>query len=169
MFKGKLINVRKEVVTTVSGKNAEREIVEHCDGVAIIAITNEGKMLMERQFRIALREVIFEVPAGKIDDGEYPGVAASRELREETGFRAEEVRCLTTTYPSVGYTDEKLYVYLCTGLTAGERDLDDGESIDVEEYTVEDLYEKVIHGEITDSKSQLAILLAHDLRQKKQI
>ncbi len=169
VYKGRLINVRRDRVITVSGRESYREIVEHCDAVTIAAIKDNGNMLMERQYRKALDRDVFEVPAGKIDEGEEPEAACLRELREETGFRAGKVRLLTTTYPSVGYATEKLYVYLCTDLTPGDTDFDDSEAIDLEEYPVEELYEMVISGKINDAKSQVTIMLAADLARKGEL
>lgn len=158
VFRGHLINVRRDKVTSVNG-TAMREIVEHPGGVVMVALKPDGKVAMERQFRKPMEGVMFELPAGKLDPGEKPEAAAVRELKEETGYTAENIRYLTKSYTSCGFSDEVLYAYLCTGLTAGETDLDENEAIDIEEYDIGDLANMVMSGEINDAKSQIAILM----------
>ncbi len=128
VYRGKVLNLRRDEVMTVSGKPSIREIVEHGGGVALVAVTDKGKVIMERQFRKPLERVVLEIPAGKLEDGEDPLSAAGRELAEETGYRAEKIEYLTKYYPSVGYCQEALYMYLCTGLTKGQTDLDEDEA-----------------------------------------
>ncbi len=158
VFRGKLINVRRDKVTSVNGTSM-RELVEHPGGVVMVALKPNGMVTMEKQFRKPLEGVMFELPAGKLDPGEKPEAAACRELKEETGFTAEKIRYLTKSYTSCGYSNEVLYAYLCTGLTAGENDLDDNEALDLEEHHIDELANMVMSGEINDAKSQIAILM----------
>jgi ADP-ribose pyrophosphatase len=162
IYEGKIINLKKQKVTVKSG-TSYREIIEHNGGAVIIAITSDKKMVMIRQFRKPAEKVMFEVPAGKIDPGEDPIVTAGRELKEETGYTAEEIRYLTRFYPSVGYSKEVLYLYLCTGLTSGETDFDENEAIDMELWDIEELHQMVMRGELDDAKTIIAIQFAHDL------
>ena len=161
-YKGKLINVRKEIVTTRDGESV-REIVEHAEGVVIAALKPNGCLIMERQYRKPLERVVFECPAGKIDPGEDPQTAALRELREETGYRASHIEFLVKSWPSAGYSKEVLHVYLCTGLVSGETDLDENEAIDLEEHPVEELFQMIKDGKLEDGKSQIAILLVKQM------
>ncbi|MBQ3281124.1 MAG: NUDIX hydrolase [Eubacterium sp.] len=158
VFRGKLINVRRDKVTSVNGTSM-REIVEHPGGVVMVALKPDGKVTMEKQYRKPMDGVMFELPAGKLDPGEKPEDAAARELREETGYTAKNIRYLTKSYTSCGYSTEILYAYLCTGLTAGETDLDDNEALDLEEYKIDKLANMVMSGEINDAKTQIAILM----------
>ena len=160
IYEGKIINLKKQKVTVKSG-TSYREIIEHNGGAVIIAITQDKKMVMIRQFRKPADKVMFEVPAGKIDPGEDPMDAAKRELKEETGYTAGSVRYLTKFYPTVGYSQELLYLYLMEDLTPGETDFDENEAIDMEEWSIEDLHEMVIKGEIDDAKTIIAIEYAH--------
>ncbi len=158
VFKGKLINVRVDEVTTVNGRS-EREIVEHPGGVVMVALKPDGRVVMEKQFRKPIEGVMFELPAGKLDKGEKPEAAAARELKEETGYTADSIRYLTRSYTSCGYSTEVLYAYLCTGLTPGETDFDENEALDTEEHDLDELVNMVMSGEINDAKTQIALMI----------
>ena len=162
LFEGKIINVRRDRVTVMEGESF-REIVEHNGGAVIAAVKSDGNMIMVRQFRKPAERVMLEVPAGKIDPDEDPAVTAVRELKEETGYTAGTVRKLTQMYPSVGYSEEILHLYLCTDLVSGETNFDENEAIDIEEYPVDTLVNMVMNGEIQDGKSQVAILMVKGL------
>jgi ADP-ribose pyrophosphatase len=162
IYEGKIINLKKQKVTVKSG-TSYREIIEHSGGAVIIAVTGERRMAMIRQFRKPAGKVMFEVPAGKIDPGEDPMDAAIRELREETGYTAPSVKYLTRFYPTVGYSEEVLYLYLMEGLTPGETDFDENEAIDMEDWSIDDLHQMVMRGEIDDAKTIIAIEYANSL------
>lgn len=162
IYEGKIINLRRDKVEVING-TSYREIVEHNGGAVLIGVTGDKKILMVRQYRKAAGKVMFEVPAGKIDPGEDPMTTASRELKEETGYTPTEVKYLAKFYPSVGYSMEVLYLYLCTGLIPGETHFDDNEALDIEEWDVDELHEMVLKGEIDDAKTLIAIEYAHNL------
>ncbi len=163
IYEGTILNVRRDKVTVQNGTSF-REIVEHRGGAVIAAVKDDGTMIMVKQFRKPAERVMLEVPAGKIEPGETDTEkTALRELKEETGYTASHIRMLTRMYPSVGYSEEILYIYLCTGLTAGETEFDDNEAIDICEYPIEELYRMVLDGRIEDGKSQVAILLVRGL------
>ena len=162
IYEGAIINLRKDKVTVEHG-TSYREIVEHNGGAVLAALTADGKMVMVRQYRKPAERVMLEVPAGKIDPGEEPMHAAIRELKEETGYTAGKVRLLTRFYPSVGYSEEMLYLYLCTELTPGETCFDENEAIDLEEMDLEILYHMVMDGRIEDAKTVIAILMVRSL------
>ena len=158
IYKGAIINLRRDKVT-VQGGTSYREIIEHNGGAVIAALTEDKKLVMVRQYRKPADKVMLEVPAGKIDPGEKPLEAAVRELKEETGYTAEKVEFLTQFYPSVGYSEEMLYLYICTGLTPGETNFDENEAIDIEEVELDRLFKKAMSGEIDDAKTLIAILM----------
>ena len=162
IYEGAILNLRRDKVTVMEG-TSYREIVEHNGGAVIAAVKNDGKMIMVKQFRKPAERVMLEVPAGKIDPGETPFETACRELKEETGYTPGEVKYLTEFYPSVGYSEEVLYLYLCTGLTAGETCPDENEALDVLEMDVEELYGMVMRAEIRDAKTIIAIMMVRDL------
>ena len=162
IYKGAIINLRRDKVT-VQGGTSYREIIEHNGGAVIAALTEDKKLVMVRQYRKPADKVMLEVPAGKIDPGEKPLEAAVRELKEETGYTAEKVEFLTQFYPSVGYSEEVLYLYLCTGLTPGETNFDENEAIDIEEVDLDRLFKMAMSGEIDDAKTLIAILMVKAL------
>ena len=168
IFEGKIINVRRDRVMVMEGESF-REIVEHNGGAVIAAVKPDGNMIMVRQFRKPAERVMLEVPAGKIDPGEDPEITAARELKEETGYTAGKIRKLTQMYPSVGYSEEILHLYLCTELEAGETAFDENEAIDIEEYPIDTLVDMVMQGEIQDGKSQVAILMVKGLLASGQL
>ena len=152
IYEGKILNVRRDKVTAKKGEST-REIVEHNGAVAMVAITDENHVLLVKQYRYACHDVVLEIPAGKIDKGETdPLNAAVRELREETGYTAEHVHYLGKINPSVGYSEEVIYLYAMTDLTPGEQDLDEDEALDVLEYPFEEAYQMAARGEMIDAK-----------------
>jgi len=160
IYEGRILNLRKDTVEVTGGKTSFREIVEHNGGVAIAAVTDDRKMVMVRQFRKAAGKAVLEVPAGKREKGEDTLDTAIRELKEETGYAAKNIKFLTQFYAAIGYSEEIIYIYLCTGLTPGETEFDDNEAIDIIEYDLDELYKMALNGEIEDSKTIVAILLA---------
>jgi ADP-ribose pyrophosphatase len=159
IYRGAIINLRKDKVTVKDGRTSYREIVEHGGGVVILGVTEEGRIPMIRQYRKALEKVAFELPAGKLEPGEDPLEAARREFREETVYSAADVRHISAFYPTVGYSTELLHIYFAGGLTAGETDFDDNEAIEIAEYAPGELYDMIDKGLIDDGKSLIALLL----------
>ncbi len=162
MFEGELVNVRRDIVTVPCGTGV-REVVEHCGGVAMCVLTPEGNIVMERQYRYAVGKPVYEIPAGKLERDEDPEPAALREVREETGYEVKNIRFLTSVYPSVGFSNEKLSFYLCTELEKGETHYDPDEVMELEERPIEDIYSAVMRGEIEDSKTCIAVLMTMEL------
>lgn len=168
IYEGTIINLRKDKVTVQNGTSF-REIIEHNGGAVLAAVTNEGKLVMVRQYRKPAGRVMLEVPAGKIDKGESAESAAKRELKEETGYTAGKIEFLMQFYPSVGYSEEILYLYLCTDLTPGETNFDENEAIDIEEYEIAELHEMVMTGKINDAKTIIAIMAVKNLLGEGQL
>lgn len=162
IYEGKILNLRRDRVTIRDGGTSYREIVEHAGGVVILGVTEDGRIPMVRQYRKATRGVMLELPAGKLEKDEDPKEAALRELKEETGYTAANIRLVSAFYPTVGYSEEILYIFFADGLTAGETNFDPGESIEIEDCLPETLYALIDAGEMTDGKSLIALLLYKD-------
>lgn len=159
IYEGAILNLRRDRVTVKEGRTSYREIVEHGGGVIILGVTPEGRIPMIRQYRKAAGQVMFELPAGKLEKGEDPEPAALREFKEETGYTAGSIRHVAAFYPTVGYSEEILHIFFAEDLSAGETDFDDNESIDIEEWLPEDLYRLIDTGGMNDGKSLIALLL----------
>lgn len=162
-YKGRIINMRVDKVTLPDGNVASREVVEHNGGVCIVPLTEKNEILMVRQYRYPYSETVLEIPAGKRDGDEEPIVCGKRELLEETGAIAAEYKFLGKLYPSPGYCGEIIYMYAAKGLTFGNQHTDEDEFLEVEKIPLSDLVDMILSGEITDSKTQTAILKVNEL------
>ena len=131
IYEGAILNLRRDKVHVKDGQTSYREIIEHNGGVAIAALTNDGKIVMVKQYRKAAEKAVLEVPAGKIEKDEDHYLTAARELKEETGYTAGKIQLVSSFYSSIGYSDEVIYLYFATDLTPGETDFDDNESIEI--------------------------------------
>ena len=159
IFDGDVLHIYKDTVRLPNGKTSTREYTVHHGAVCILPLLENGDVLLERQFRYAMGEVLTEIPAGKLDYiGEDPREAALRELREETGAVASELIPLGPFYPAAAYSDEVIWMYLARGLTFGEQQLDDDEFLNLQAVPLEELARDVLAGRIPDAKTQAAIL-----------
>ena len=157
IYEGKIINLRVDTVELPDKKYSKREIVEHPGSVAIVAINNEGDMILVKQFRKAVEKNLLEIPAGKIEINEEPRETALRELYEETGYSAKKIDYLFEFYTSPGFSNEKMYLFLATELVEGKAEPENGEYIEIEKINIEDLMDMILRGEITDSKTIIGI------------
>lgn len=160
VFDGVLLKVRRDKVRTPSGGTAVREWIAHPGAVVVIAQLDNGKLLFERQFRYPLRRIFLELPAGKIDSKEHALDTAKRELREETGYKARSWRHLGTMHPCIGYSDERIEIFLAHGLSFVGSGLDDEEFLEVLEMSVPDAVAAIRDGDITDAKTITALVWA---------
>ena len=150
-------------VQTADGARAPRFIARHHGGVGVVAV-REGRVCLVRQYRCALGRVTLEIPAGKLDfPGEDPLECAKRELREETGLKAEEWRKLVALRTTPGFCNETIHMYMARGLSQGERDLDDDEFLNVEWMPIERVTNMILEGRIEDSKTIAAVLMAKEI------
>lgn len=169
IYKGRIINVRADTAELPNGKQALREVVEHPGGVTIAALTDENELIFVRQFRYPYSEVVLELPAGKLENGEDPLEAGKRELREETGAVAREYRYLGKFYPTPGYCGEIIHMFAAKGLTFTSLDLDDDEFLAPERIPLGRAVEMVLGNEIRDGKTQTAVLKVAELKRRGEI
>ncbi len=153
VYAGSFISVRKDSARMPDGSISTREYITHPGAVAILALLDNGNLVMERQFRYAPRQEFIEIPAGKIDHGEDILTTAQRELLEETGYVAHEWTHLTTAWPCIGFADERMEYFLARGLTHQGSKLDEGEFLEVFELSLTEALEWIRQGKISDSKT----------------
>jgi len=158
VFDGKLLHVRRDQVRLPSGDTATREYIVHPGAVMIVPMLDDGRLVIERQFRYPLGRVMIEFPAGKIDPDEPPLQCAVRELAEETGYRAAEWARAGILHNAIAYSSEGIEIWFARGLTLGERVLDHGEFLDVAAAGFDELMAMAAAGEITDAKTLIALL-----------
>ena len=160
VFDGRLLKVFRDEITLPNGHAGVREYIRHNGAVAIVAMDDSGRIIMERQFRYPVDGVISEIPAGKVDGPEDRLLAAKRELMEETGYEADNWESLGDYYPSAAYTSERLTLYLATGLHRGEQKLDEDEFLNWQFVPLDEVVEEIMAGGIPDGKTQAAVLKA---------
>lgn len=153
IYNGGFLEVRKDRVRLPDGSTSSREYLTHPGAVVMLALLDNGNLLMERQYRYPPRQEFIELPAGKIDKGEDILVTAQRELLEETGYVAREWLHLTTAFPCIGYSDERLEYFIARGLTYRGSKLDEGEFLEVFELSLRDAIEWIRAGKISDGKT----------------
>jgi ADP-ribose pyrophosphatase len=160
VYSGGLLHVQRDVVRLPDGTEGVREYIRHPGAVAILALFDDGQVLLERQFRYPHRKVFIEIPAGKCEPGEDRLATARRELQEETGYVAEEWRRLGVVHPAIAYTDEAIELFLARKLTLRESKLDAGEFLEIFTVPLQQAVAMVRDGAITDSKTVAGLLWA---------
>ena len=167
VFDGVLLKVYRDEVGLTDGGTSVREFVHHPGGVAAVALDQDGNVYLERQFRYPYRKVVTEIPAGKLEPGEDPFDAIRRELKEEIGAVAGRWDALGHVMPSVGYTDEMLYLYLARDLTFGERHLDQDEFLEPFKLPFAEALAMAADGRINDGKTVAALFRAEQLMREE--
>jgi len=171
IYEGMILHVEKWQVTCPNGHAAPREIVVHKGAAAVVPVYEDGTTLLVRQHRVSVDRVTLEIPAGKLDSAdEDPLECAIRELREETGLKAEKMTLLTSMLTTPGFCTEKIGIYLAQGLTEGDMHLDEDEFLGVVRMPLSEAIGMIMRGEIRDSKTICGLLLARDViaAQKEQ-
>lgn len=165
VYAGNFLQVRRDTVSLPDGKPTTREYFRHPGAVVILPVFDDGRVLLERQFRYPSDKVFIEFPAGKLDKGEDPLLCAQRELREETGYTATDWQFICTIHNAIAYSVEHLDLYLARGLIEGDRDLDEGEFLDIFTTSFDDLMEWVRSGKVTDVKTMIGAFWLDKIRR----
>ncbi len=164
IFSGNILNVYKDTVVLPNGKDATREYIHHIGAACIVPITDDGNVVVERQFRYPFGQITLEIPAGKLNSpNEDPELAVRRELAEETGAVADEITFLGKLYPTVAYSDEIIYMFMARGISFETSNPDDDEFLDVELIPLDELVNEIMKGNVPDAKTQAAVLKAYFL------
>ena len=158
IFEGKVLHVKLDEVELENGERAMREVVEHPGGVCVAALTENRELLFVRQFRYPYKEIVLELPAGKLEKGQNPLENGKRELLEETGAIGREYATLGQLYPSPGYTGEIIHLYFCRIDHWERQQLDDDEFLNVERIPLDEAVKMVLNNQIPDAKTQVAVL-----------
>jgi ADP-ribose pyrophosphatase len=158
VFDGHFLKVRRDEIRLPGGKTAWREHVLHPGAVMILPITDDGQLVVERQHRYPLDQVLLEFPAGKLDPDETSLHCAQRELREETGYRAREWAYAGRLHNAPAYSNEFIDIWFARGLVAGAQELDDGEFLEVLTMAESELFAQSASGRLTDAKTMVALL-----------
>ncbi len=166
IFDGIVLHVRKDTVELPNGNTSTREYIKHNGAVCVIPVTDDGEVVLERQYRYAIGKVLTEIPAGKLEPGEDRVEAAKRELKEETGYVAGKMTYLGEFYGSPALLEERVTMYMATELTKSEMQLDDDEFLEVFTMPLEEAFEKAMANEFDDAKTHLCVLKAYLLLKK---
>ena len=161
IFDGQILHVYRDDITLPDGNPADRELIRHVGAVCVIPVLDDGRVVMERQYRYPVDQIMLEIPAGKLNSKEEDHEEAiRRELEEETGYQADELTLLGKVYPACAYSDETIWMYLAKGLHQGSCHRDVDEFLDVELIPLKTLVQEVLAGNVPDSKTQIAVLKA---------
>lgn len=167
IYEGKILSLRVETVEMPDKKYSKREIVDHMKGVGIIAFDGEDSIYLVRQYRKAIDEFTIEIPAGLVEANEKPIETAKRELQEEIGFKPLDIEYLFDMHASPGFTNDKLSFFLAKDLEESKLEEDEDEFLETKSFKIEDVYNMVINGEITDAKTIIAVMYAKRLIDEK--
>jgi ADP-ribose pyrophosphatase len=159
IYEGKVLSLDLDEVEEPGDVRATREVVRHSGSVAVLALQDDGRIVLVRQYRYPVDQAVWELPAGRLDEGETPEAAAQRELREEIGQRARDLRKIAFFYTTPGFCDEAMHVFRATGLEASPAKGDEDERIEVQAFPLAELEAMIDKGEIREGKTLVALLL----------
>ncbi|MDD7362917.1 MAG: NUDIX hydrolase [Peptoniphilus sp.] len=168
IYEGKVVTLRCHTVELDGQRYGKREVVEHGGGSCMIAFREDGKIPFVRQYRIATKKNLLELPAGLIEHNENPMKAAIRELSEETGLIADSAEFLVEAYTSPGFTNEKIYIFMCENPKEGEAHPDESEDLEIEYMDLDEAMHMITLGEIVDAKTIIALYAAKEMRKKHE-
>lgn len=167
-YSGRIVDIMLDDISLPNGKITKREVVERGGAAAVVAVDDDGQILLVRQYRHPIRAMSLEIPAGVLDsEHEDPKDCALRELEEETGYRAQEISFLTKFYTAIGFCTELLHIYLAKNLEESVQNLDEDEIVTLCRYPLQEAIDMIYSGEIVDSKTMVGLLAYKDIISKK--
>jgi ADP-ribose pyrophosphatase len=168
VFKSKLFTVVEEVAHDPDGFEIHRSIVRHPGSAVMMAIDEKSRILLVQQFRLPAEQYLWELPAGRLDPGEAPLEAAKRELREETGYQAQNWTELAEFWASPGYVAERMHVFLATTLTEGQKEPMEDERIEIGWFSIDDVSRMIHDGQISDAKTMIGYFMYLERRTRRE-
>lgn len=165
-YEGSFLKVDRVDIVLPNGDETTHEVIRHSGAVGIVAVDDDGRILLVRQYRTALERVTLEIPAGKLESGEEPLACAERELSEETGYTADSIEYLCPIAPAAGYSDEVVHLFMATGLHPGAAHPDADEFVVSEWVPLDVLIDSVLDRRIEDSKTVIAALICDAIRHR---
>jgi len=166
LFEGRRVRVERVVQVTPDGTGHEREVIRHPGAVTVLPLSEDGRVCLIRNYRVAVEQTLYELPAGTLEPGEDPRETARRELAEETGYRADAIEKLAEFYTTPGVLDEVMHLYLATGLTAGPMRLESGEDIEPQAVPWDEALAMARDGRIRDAKTLVGLLFYETFRRR---
>lgn len=166
VYKGRIFDVAEDTIEVEEGKTVKWDLVLHNGAAAVVPITNNNEVILVKQYRNANDGEVLEIPAGKLEKNEDPYLCAIRELEEETGYQSRSIEKICSMFSAVGFSDEKLHLYLAKDLIPGKQHLDEDEYITLEKYPLHEAVEMIFNGKIQDSKTIAGILAVNHLINK---
>lgn len=166
VYRGKIFKVVQDEILFEDGKTAQWDLVIHNGATAIVPLTQDNEVILVKQYRNAEDGPVIEIPAGKLEKGEEPLICAKRELEEEIGYKSECIEKICEMYTAVGFSDEKLYLYIARNLIQSHQKLDEDEYIELIKYPLEETIKMIFTGEIHDSKTIVGLLAAKEFLSK---
>lgn len=163
VFKGKVFTVAEDTIQFPNGTQAKWDVLLHDGAAAVVPIDDDGNIILVEQYRCVEDGQVLEIPAGKLDQGEDTMVCAARELEEETGYKPRTLMPVCSIYSAVGFSDEIVYIYVANGLEKGQINLDEDEYVNIKKYTMDQVINKILNGEIKDSKTISAIFTVKEM------
>jgi ADP-ribose pyrophosphatase len=166
VYDGKVLALDVDEVLEPGGVRATREVIRHRGSVAALPVNEDGSLMLVRQYRYAVGEALWELPAGRLDEAETPEAGVQRELREEIGHRAERLEKIAFFYTTPGFCDEAMHLFRATGLVADQAAADDDERIEIGIFTIDEASAMIARGELREGKTLVAVLLELDRRRR---
>lgn len=165
LYKGKIFTVAEDTIEFPDGSQTKWDVLLHDGAAAIVPVDDDGNIVLVEQYRCVKDGMILEIPAGKLEKDEDPAICAARELEEETGYKARKIQKVGAIYSAVGFSDEVVEIFVASGLEEGTMNLDEDEYVNVKKFTLKEVIDMIINGQIKDSKTISAVFMVKEMVQ----
>jgi ADP-ribose pyrophosphatase len=169
VYEGKIFTLAEDTIRFPNGKEAKWDVLLHSGATAVVPIDTDGTIILVEQYRCIEDGGVLEIPAGRLEKGEDPIICASRELEEETGYKAKKLIPVCEIYTAVGFSDEVIQIYAAVGLERGKQNLDEDEYVEVKRFSIQEIVDMIFQGKIKDSKTIAAVLAVKEMIRRGEI